>query len=97
MGDPEVIMMKLWEEENVRGGIIPVAGPRRELFTHQRTPIEAILLLNEKGGLSGEITERDRQVVNAVVQWFATNCGRALHEEFRERTTAAYRKRHNLK
>src|SRR3989344_4801494 len=81
--DAETIMMKLWGKENL--------PETHRLFG---TPLRAILLLRKNGGFSGRVSARDRKVVAATVQWFATNVGRALHEEFRNQLEKAYRKRH---
>ncbi len=70
--DPEMIMMKLWEEENVR----------RYFLNGGRVPLEAILFLPRE---VETIQSRDRQVVAATLQWLATNCGRSFLHEFQKR------------
>ena len=73
--DPETIMMRLWEEENVRNTL-----------HFNMLPIEGVLCL-DRGNL--EISENDRQVMAATVQWFATSCGRAFFYEFQQRLDKA--------
>lgn len=73
--DTEVIMMKLWEEEN----------RPRSWVSHGLVPIEGIV--QGDPFLSGQteripLTEEQRQIVSATVQWFATNCGRAFLHKF---------------
>ena len=38
-------------------------------------------LIDSKGVSNEHFTERDLKVALSVVQWFGTNCGRALHEQ----------------
>ena len=73
--DPETIMMRLWEEENVR-----------KHMHFSTIPLEGILCL-DRGNI--KINKSDRKVMAAVVQWFATSCGRALFYEFEKRVTEA--------
>ncbi|MBI1998938.1 MAG: hypothetical protein HYS73_01210 [Parcubacteria group bacterium] len=81
--DPEAIMMRLWEEENISRTGVNFGG----------TIVEAILCLGEEIGdhaPRGKTSKHDRRVVAATIQWMATNCGRALFYEFERRLARAH-------
>lgn len=85
--DPEHIMMRLWAKANVR----------KRTTNFGLVPIDTILhTCNDDCGkgmcLGGTPackhlppTEDEVRIVNATIQWLATNCGQAfLHEFFQE-------------
>ena len=82
--DAEVIMMKHWEAENVS----------RPWLSFGATPLGVIIknpLL--ESGRREPVSERDRQVVAATIQWLATNVWRCYYGEFIKKLTEAEKKR----
>lgn len=92
--DPEVVMMKLWEKENIP------STSRNCGWTSIEAILEGIpsgvsiasvsFLPNESRRV---IEERDRQVVAATVQWMATNVGRCFYEQFQKEWVKAKSKK----
>lgn len=81
-GDPETLMMRFWEKENVRvrwlnGGRIPL-----DLILHQCN--EDCMPSDGIHHYTRVLEDRDVEVAAATVQWLATNCGREFLRRFFE-------------
>ena len=82
--NPEALLMKMWEEENI---------PRLN-NSGGWTAIEAIVQGHpSETGERVPIADRDRQIVAATIQWLATNYGRCFYEEFQKRLKEEYMKK----
>lgn len=85
--DPEHIMMKLWAEQNTRDsslnfGLVPIdtilhrcTAKCSEGRTYAGTPPHEYFPPNED----------ELRVINATIQWVATNCGRAFLHKFQQK------------
>lgn len=82
--DAELIIMKRWESENVPQAFLSGGFTSLEAIV-QGTPPES--------GKREPVSERDRQVVAATIQWMATNIGRCFYDEFRKAWIEAQKKR----
>jgi hypothetical protein len=95
--DPELVMAKMWEHDNIR----------RSWMNSSRVPIDLILHeCNDRcrdvahsgalGGLdhgtchhyTGQYADRDIMIIAATVQYLATPVGRAILREFQEKIDA---------
>lgn len=84
--NPEHIMMKLWAKENVRDrtmnfGLVPIDG-----ILHQCNEKcgEGVTLAGTPGHHYLVPNDNDVRIINATIQWLATNGGQAFLREFRQ-------------